>query len=355
MPSVRWTTLAGWAAVIAAVLALLWALGGLVQVLLVAALLAYLLDPLVTRVERLGAERTRAAALVFAGASVVVAAAIVVGLPPLVAQLRALEAGFSADHVAALLGDVETYLAAHFGAVVPDDLALTERVQAFVAAHAGDVVLAVPGALGLLVDLALIPFVLFFLLKDGPALRHRLIGAVPNRYFELALTLCHKVDGQLGGYLRGQFVAALVVAVQATAVLWLLGVPYFVLIGLVAGLTNMIPYVGPVVGGALATVVTLATGGGGQQALLVAGAFALIQVVDNAVVQPLVLARHVALHPLLILLSVFVGGRLFGPLGLLLAVPAAAALKVVVVETVRTLRHYRRPAGSPDVAWSGQR
>jgi putative permease len=189
--------------------------------------------------------------------------------------------------------------------------------------------------------MVIIPFAVFFLLKDGRKMKKAFVSLIPNRYFEMVLNILHKTDEQLGGYLRGQFYDATIVGVLATIALWILGVPYFSLIGIFAGLSNMIPYVGPLVGGATAVFVVLFNDGSGQQVMFVIMAFIIIQLIDNVLIQPLVVAKSVNLHPLLIIFAVIIGGQFFGILGMLLAVPATGVIKVLTLEFYTGFRKYK--------------
>jgi len=152
--------------------------------------------------------------------------------------------------------------------------------------------------------------------------------------------ILHKTDQQLGGYLRGQFFDALIIGVLSIIALWILDVKYFMLIGIFAGLANMIPYVGPLVGGTAAVLVVLMDGGGGLEVLLVFAAFAAIQLTDNVLVQPLVVAKSVDLHPLIVIFAVIIGGQFFGILGMLLAVPVTGIIKVLISELYLGVRKY---------------
>jgi predicted PurR-regulated permease PerM len=109
--------------------------------------------------------------------------------------------------------------------------------------------------------------------------------------------------------------------------LLILNVKYSIIIGIFAGLANMIPYVGPVAGAVPAIVVTLVNGGSMITIIYIIIAFAIVQFIDNMIVQPIVLSKSVDLHPLIIVFAVLIGGKFFGLLGLLLAVPAAGMIK----------------------------
>ncbi|GIV57503.1 MAG: AI-2E family transporter [Rhodothermaceae bacterium] len=334
----RWTLGGLGLLVLASVLA---AAGDVVEMVLVSALLAYVLDPLVRRLEGRGLGRTAATTVVFGGLLLGTGLVLAAFWPTLVAQVVALQNLFTVERAGMLLHRLETWLTDHLAFAGVERVNLTASLQETLLNGVRWFVAYVPDLLGLLANMILIPFLLFFLLKDGPALRTWFIGRVPNRFFEFTLTLLYRMDQQLGNYLRGKLVATLVVGVLSTAALWGLGVAGYLLLGPVAGVLNLIPYVGPAVALVMTLVVALA---GGSAPPVLAGitvAYLLIQAIDNVVVNPLVVARNVSLHPVVVLLVVVVGGKFFGVLGLLLAIPAAAVVKVVVQETLWGCRRYR--------------
>ena len=240
----------------------------------------------------------------------------------------------------AAIEDVEGWLEARLAVLGVEDLDILGVLQQFIVTNVDDVLNYVPSVVVLIAQLGIFPFIMFFLLKDGRRIRKGFINLVPNRYFEFTLNVLHKTDVQLGNYLRGQLIASSVVALLSIAALWLLEVDYFVLIGLFAGLTNMIPYLGPVTGATVAALISVITTGNFDTVLPIIAAFVVIQAIDNVGVSPIVLARNVKLHPLLILLTLIIAGKFFGFLGLLLAVPVTAVLKVFVQETLTNLRRY---------------
>lgn len=339
-PMPRWTRLLVLAAVAVGVVWLLAPISFVVQVLVLGALLAYLLDPLANRVEASGMARGPAAGLVFVGFLLVLGIPLALFAPTLADQVLALQE-LDLTVASETISSVEAWLGqklAPLGVQPPD---LNARLAAFASEHAGDLVVLVPGALGLVTQFLVIPFVAFFLLKDGRRFRKGFISLVPNRYFEITLNVLRKADAQLGGYLRGQFLAALIVGLLSTFALWVIGVEYYFLIGMVAGFANMIPFLGPIIGGALAVVVAAVTTGSFALTLPIVASFVGIQLIDNVGTQPLVLSRNVELHPLAILVVLLIAGEFFGLLGLLLAVPVAAVLKVLVQESVTTFRRYQ--------------
>ncbi len=319
--------------------ALLMLLDEVVQLLVIGALMAYVLDPLVRRLEARGTTRTTASAIIFFALLILVGGFILALLPAVARQVAAIRAT-DVQHMVEAVQEVEEFLERQLASLGVAELGMVENVQDFVAERAPAVLGYVPGVLSTALNVLLVPVVAFFLLRDGRSLKKGFVSLVPNRFFEFTLNVLHKVDVQLGNYLRGLILGSAVVAVLSIFALWLLDVPYYVLIGVFAGFANLIPYVGPVAGGLIALLVSLFSTGTLAKAFAIIVAFAAIQVVDNAVVQPLVLAKNVKLHPLLILFALVIGGQFFGILGLFLAVPLTAVVKVMGQETLSNLRRY---------------
>ena len=176
----------------------------------------------------------------------------------------------------------------------------------------------------------IVPLVLFFFLGEGRAIKRALIELVPNRYFELVLNLVYRIEVQLGGYVRGMVLSVTIVSLLSISLLYLIGLEHFLVIGLFAGLANVIPYLGPVVGivaGIIAAVLQYSALSAGVIVPVVI-VFVIVQIIDNVFIAPVVVARSVNLHPLLVIFAVLVGSQLFGAVGMLLAVPATAVIKV---------------------------
>jgi predicted PurR-regulated permease PerM len=336
-----WVKTGLWALALGVALYALTAVGAVVKVVLVSALLAYLLDPLVRMTEARGMGRAVATSVVFTGVAAAVGLLLYWCLPAAFTQMRALQSAVTPEGVAALIDRAERFLQTLPAFLGAADLDLSDSIRAFVAGHVRDAVTFVPDLLAFLGNLVLVPFLLFFILKDGPTLRKSFIAWAPNRYFEFVLNLLNKMDRQLGNYLRGKLITTLVVAALSTAALWVIGVDSYLILGVVAGLANLIPYIGPVFGTALAVAVSMLNGDPLRTGIAVVAAFIVVQLIDNLVLNPLVVARNVKLHPVTVLLVVIIGGKFFGVLGMLLAIPAAAVLKVAARETALSVRRYR--------------
>ena len=189
--------------------------------------------------------------------------------------------------------------------------------------------------------LAIVPFGAFFFLREGRRITHGLVELVPNAYFELVLNLIYQINAQIGGYLRGQLLATSVVALLSALALGLIGVPYALPLGGLTGLANMIPYLGPFIGFVTASLVALAMGGGLQMVWHIVVVFFVIQMIDEFLVQPAIMAKSVNLHPLVVLFVVLLGSHLMGIFGMLIAVPMTGIMNVAGQTIFQGVKAYR--------------
>ena len=134
---------------------------------------------------------------------------------------------------------------------------------------------------------------------------------------------------------------SLVIATLSITALYLLNIPYFFIIGLVAGLANMIPYFGPIVGALPAVLVAIIETGSMGSVVGVIIAFAIIQLLDNVLVSPMIVSKSVQIHPLSVILVILVGSSLAGLLGMLVAVPVFAVIQVIIKEIIWSFKNYR--------------
>jgi predicted PurR-regulated permease PerM len=175
------------------------------------------------------------------------------------------------------------------------------------------------------------PFLAFYLLVDLPHVRQRIEELIPDRSRGEVLFIAHRLRMAIGGFFKGQLAVAFIVGVMASVGLWIVGIPLWLVVGMIAGLFNMIPLIGPWVGAVPGIFVALATQGddGLQKALLVALVMVVVQQIDNHFITPQVMRRAVQLHPAAVVLALLAWGTIGGFAGLLVAVPLTATLKIV--------------------------
>ncbi len=185
-----------------------------------------------------------------------------------------------------------------------------------------------------------VPIVGFFILKDKDVLKKQFISLIPNRYFELVLLVLEKIDETIGTYLRALMIEVIIVAILSVIGLFALGVPYALVIGIVAGLANAIPYFGPLIGILFACMSLIITGKPLILIVYVVGVMWVIQLLDNNIIYPLVIGKNTEMHPLIIMLTVMAGGFAFGLLGMFLSVPIVFLVKGVVQVLYKNLKEF---------------
>ncbi len=181
----------------------------------------------------------------------------------------------------------------------------------------------------------LAPVLAFYLLVDAPSTRRVARSLIPEHLRDEVLYVTNLVGKALGGFVRGQLLVAFIVGVLTSFALWIIGLPLWLIIGTLTGLLNMVPFVGPTSGGVLAVSVSLVLGDW-KMALWAAVAMVIVQQIDNHLISPIILRATVKLHPVLIILALLIGGSLAGLLGVLVAVPVAAATKIILAHLWRT-------------------
>lgn len=315
-------------------------LSDIFTLVLLAALFAYLLAPIVTWIESWGINRSLSTLVVFAMISFVITLSVVYLLPIAIAQFSKLQPGPIIEQLEIVVRDLQERLSGPLSQVGIYDLDLVTTLQTFVTDFIVGTVNYVPNVLVMLSNFLLIPFMMFFFIKDGNSIKKGFIGMVPNRYFEFSLNVLQKMDLQLGNYLRGQFLISFIDGTIITIALWLLGVDFFLVIGPIAGLANLIPYVGPFIGLIPALLGSIISTGNFDTLPAILILFMSVQILDSSFMQPLILAKNVELHPVMVLLAILIGGKLFGIIGLILAVPITAIIKVIIQETASNMRRY---------------
>ncbi len=206
--------------------------------------------------------------------------------------------------------------------------------------------------IGVIMNIVLVLVFTFILLLESRNFKVAFVRSVPNAYFEMTLNLLDKVQAQVSGYLRGQGIAAASVGVLSTIglymVSWIMDVniPYAFIIGMLAGIANLIPFIGPFVGMVPAIIAYVVTdqGPAGISAMVplaIVGMFLFVQMIDNFLISPKIMSSNVGMHPLLVMVVIMVGNSIMGPLGMLFAVPAFGVVRATITEIIWGLRAYR--------------
>ena len=189
-------------------------------------------------------------------------------------------------------------------------------------------------------------FLTFFMLNNGEEIKKTFIRIVPNRFFEPFLVLLDGLNRQLGDYLRSRVTQTILLSTLCAIGYWILGLKFALILGLIAGLANLIPYIGPFIGAIPAVIIALIeidTRFGFGWSLIGIGLITIaVQVIDNAVIFPLLIGKSVELGPITTIVVVLLGEQFFGFIGLLMAVPITAMIKLTISEVTVQFNGYSR-------------
>jgi len=179
--------------------------------------------------------------------------------------------------------------------------------------------------------LLLAPFFAFYMMKSRLGLIRKLYPLVPNHVFEMFLTLHYKINKQVGVFIRGRILEACIVGLIIGTGLLILDFPFPIVLGIFASLTNLIPYIGPIIGSIPVLLVALVNDYEVSQILIVMGLFFFTQVIDSMILVPILLARIVNLHPLTVIVIIIAGAQFMGIIGMIISIPLVNALKVSIM------------------------
>lgn len=343
-----------WVAIAAAFLLALWLLNDILLPFVVGMVVAYVLDPLVARLQRLGMSRTWATTAVTIFAVLLAVGGAMAILPPLFAQLQSLILNLP-DYTVKLAARITPLIDPIRERLDLPPLSLQE-LQAEVAQRAGQV-LTVAGTVAgklaqgglaifnLLALLFLTPVVTFYLLRDWERLLAALDGALPRDHADTIRKLADQSNAAIAGYVRGQALVCISLGTIYAVGLSVVGLQFGLVIGLIAGAISFIPFVGTFVGAVIALGMALVQFPPDWMGVVkVAVVFVAGQMLEGNVLSPKLVGDRVGLHPVWIMFALLAGGALFGFVGVLIAVPVAAVVGVLVRHLIgryRDSQYYR--------------
>lgn len=349
-----------WLVTFAAFIVLLVLLRGILLPFVVGMAIAYFLDPVCDMLERWGLSRQWATAVVTLLFVVLVVVVLVSIVPVLLQELTDFLSSLpdllkqAQKRLIPLYQSLRWRL--HLPALAELNNMIQDRLGSAVTwlAQALQELLGRSLALASLLSLVFItPVVTFYLLRDWDLLVGRVDSLLPRPHAETIRAQMVEVDRTLAGFARGQAMVCLILAVYYASALAAIGLPFGVVVGVASGLLTFIPYVGATTGAVISIAIALAQFEDWTQTFIVIGVYLLGSVLEGNVLTPKLVGDRVGLHPVWIIFALLAGGTLFGFLGLLLAVPMAAALGVLVRFAIRNYLGsslYHGVPGDPDVA-----
>lgn len=321
-----------WAIAALVFLLLLWFLGGVLLPFIVGGAIAYFLDPVADRLERLGMSRVSATTIISLIALLAVVLLVLAVIPTLVNQLTAL-VNAAPDIAKRLQG----FLLERFPELADSTSTIRQTLAelgAAIQARGGQLVQGVLssalGVISVVVFIVVVPVVAFYLLLDWDEMVKRLDSMLPLDHAPTIRRLAREIDAVLAGFVRGQVSVCLALGTFYAAALMAAGLQFGLIVGAIAGAITFIPYVGSIIGGTLAVGLALFQfWGDWVQIGIIAAIFAVGQFVEGNILTPKLVGKSVGLHPVWLLLALSAFGAAFGFVGMLIAVPVAAAIGVL--------------------------
>jgi predicted PurR-regulated permease PerM len=321
-----------WGIAMALFLALMYLLGDVILPFIVGAALAYFLDPVADRLQRLGLSRVAATAVITVVAILLVVLLVLAIIPSLISQLTAL-----VNAAPQIAGRLQAFLLERFPELSDSTSTMRQTlaqigasIQERGAELANGVLSSALGILNAVIFIVVVPVVAFYLLLDWDKLMAKIDSLIPRDHAPTVRMLGAEINTVIAGFVRGQVSVCLILGTFYAVALMLAGLQYGMIVGAIAGAITFIPYVGSLVGGALAIGLALFQFWGDPVSIgIVAAIFVVGQFVEGNILTPKLVGESVGLHPVWLLFALSLFGALFGFAGMLVAVPVAAAIGVI--------------------------
>ena len=302
---------------------------------------AYVMAPALDYLERKGLSREVSVIVVIVGLVLAILLAMATTIPTLLREYHQLLDKF--PEYSKLVREKLGPLVQYFSAYLPSEwveaiesgsiaslLALDENIPKRIANGLWQTLLSGYNLTLSLLNAVIFPFVVYYLAVDYKRMYEGLLSWVPFLHRRNAEQVLSEIDEQVSAYIRGQLFVGFVMFLMFATGLGIIGVELWLLVAFISGFGNLVPYVGSIVGVTLATIMALVTYGSFTYVLLVWGLYALVQFLEGTFITPKVIGDSVGISPLVVILALIAGGSLFGLLGIFLAVPVIAALKVII-------------------------
>ena len=322
-----------WTIAASILLIFLWLLGDILLPFVLGAAIAYLLDPIVDRLERLGTGRVLGTILILMVAFFVLFFIFLLLIPLVIDQFRLLAAA-APD----LVTSVQALVLNQIASISPESEALNSTVsnlstmaQEKLGIIFGSVMASAISLIDVIMLMVITPVVAVYLLVDWDRILEKINELLPLDHASVVRSLASEIDSTLSAFVRGMIAVCLVLGIYYATALSLIGLEFGLIIGFIAGLVSFIPYVGALLGGVLAIGLALIQFWGDFELVaLVVGVFIIGQILEGNILTPKLVGNSVGLHPVSLILALSLFGAFFGFIGLLLAVPLAASAGVIL-------------------------
>ena len=320
-----------WGIAITVIIVLLWQLGDVILPFVLGGAIAYCLDPIADRLERLGLSRVAAVAVITLVATLTFILLFLLVIPALVQQTAQL-----IETAPDVFNRLQNALTTRFPELMDETstirqqlIAIGETIQSKGGELVNGVLSSALGLINMLIFLVVVPVVAFYLLLDWDNMTAKIDEMLPRDHLPVVRRLASQVDKTLASFIRGQGTVCLILGTYYAISLMLAGLNFGLVVGFIAGLVSFIPYIGALVGGVLAIGLALFQFWGDWVSIgIIGGIFMVGQFLEGNILTPKLVGNSVGLHPVWLLFALSVFGSLFGFVGMLVAVPVAAMIGV---------------------------
>jgi predicted PurR-regulated permease PerM len=329
----------------------LWFLGDVLLPFVLGGAIAYFLDPVADRLERMGCSRVMATAIITVVGLLAFVLLLLWVIPSLVNQALDLF-----DVAPTLFANLRDFLIERFPDIMDTESPLRQSLVSIgetIKARGGEllntVLSSAAGIINIVMLFVIVPVVAVYLLLDWDNMVARIDELLPRDHAPTIRKLAKDIDGTLASFIRGMGTVCIILGTYYAVALMVIGLQFGLVVGFIAGLVTFIPYLGALIGGALAIGLALFQFWGDWLSIgLVAGVFMLGQVIEGNVLTPKLVGSSVGLHPVWLILALSIFGTLFGFVGMLVAVPVAASIGVVTRFAANQYLHSRLYRGLSD-------
>ncbi len=309
----------------------------LLKPFIIAAIISYLLNPIVKAFEKKGIRRIYGVLIVYLIFISIILLLSFVLVPKLIKEISILALNIP-QYSSQMQELLKKFQDGYINSGLPDSFkeVLDENIymlQSMILTLLQNIANGIIEVFSQLFNIIIVPVIAFYMLKDNEYFKNQFVLLLPKSKRTKFIVLLRDIDNVFGKYIRGQIIVGSFIGVFTTIALILIKVKYAFILGIFAGIANIIPYFGPFIG--IVPTILFALLDSTSKALYAAGAFIFIQQIESGFLTPRIIGKSVGIHPVYVIMSLIVGGKLFGVIGLIMAVPVLAAIKL-------TLRHVLR-------------
>ena len=308
--------------------------------IILASIAYYLLRPILRLLEKIHIPRAWGILIIFLGVGGLITLLVFLGLPAIKTQINNLIEDFP-TYFRKLTVDIDTFLRTSIFSSYYEELNINvlsiletapDNVGKFLTDTVGGIAVGlrsfVSALTGFVLAIVTVPFILFYLLKDGEKLPRVFIKMLPPSMRDDAETIAKDADHQISSYIQGQILVAICIGIMVSIGFYIIGMEYALLLGVLAMFTSVVPYLGPIIAITPAVIIAIVTSP--FMLIKLAVVWTIVQLVDGKFISPQIMGKSLSIHPITIIFVLLTAGSLFGVAGVILGIPGYALLKVLI-------------------------